>query len=210
MPVSSQPGWQRQRRQNILDAAAQLFGRAAYDAVQMDEVARAAGIGKPTLYRYFPSKDELFLEVFDEALRRLEERLEASRAATATPPEMLRAMIRLTVESLGEHIASLRLLTGEHSSLAERWRLLFRQRRRPLVESFRAVLAAGIDGGYFRPLDTDIVPALIIGMIRGGLMGVPDVPRERVVEAALSLVLQGCQAQAAPGQQQARRVARGE
>ena len=64
------------RRAAILAAATKLFGRGSYDVVQMDDVARAAGIGKPALYRYFPSKEELFLEVSDRALGELAQSLE--------------------------------------------------------------------------------------------------------------------------------------
>ena len=59
-------------RARIVAEATKLFGGATYDAVQMSDVAAAAGIGKPSLYRYFPSKDELFLEIFDAALGELE------------------------------------------------------------------------------------------------------------------------------------------
>ena len=41
--------WRSERRHHILTAAKELFSQANYDSVQMDGIARAAGIGKPTL-----------------------------------------------------------------------------------------------------------------------------------------------------------------
>jgi hypothetical protein len=86
---------------------------------------------------------------------------------------------------------SLRLLTGEQPDLVDRWRVLFRGRRRPIQDALRAVLVAGIANGEFRDVDPDVVPALLLGMIRGGVMGA-DVPRVRLARAAVDLVLHGC------------------
>ncbi|MET7896561.1 TetR family transcriptional regulator [Streptomyces mirabilis] len=60
------------RRARILRAAAQLGATRGYDGVQMQDVAKKAGVALGTLYRYFPSKTQLFLavmaeEVFDRA-----------------------------------------------------------------------------------------------------------------------------------------------
>lgn len=48
------------RTRRILDGALKVFAEAGYSGTTMDAVAAAAGLSKPTLYQYFPSKDELF------------------------------------------------------------------------------------------------------------------------------------------------------
>lgn len=53
------------RAQAILAAAARVFARRGLESCTMDEIAREAGVAKGTLYLYFPSKQELFLAVFD-------------------------------------------------------------------------------------------------------------------------------------------------
>ncbi len=45
--------------------------------------------------------------------------------------------------------------------------------------------------GDFRPLDLEVTPALILGMIRGGLIAAPGTARDRLAEAAIDLVLRG-------------------
>jgi len=185
MALSAEPAWRTERRTRILAAAAELFAQRAYDAVQMEDIARRAGIGKPTLYRYFSSKDELFLTILDEALTHLQRQLSMALEAPLTPAESLAHMVDALVDVLSGQIAALRLLTGEHSQLAERWRGVFRSRRRPVLESLRTVLVRGIENREFRPLDLDLVPAMIIGMIRGGLMAVGEAARERLPQEAL-------------------------
>jgi AcrR family transcriptional regulator len=97
------PDWRQRRRADIVRAAADLFGRRGYSGVQVDDVARAAGVGKPTLYRYFPSKEELFLHVFSEALAGLEADLDViGREAGSRRAALLALIIRLDDVLAGE------------------------------------------------------------------------------------------------------------
>ena len=145
----------------MLEAASGLFGTSGYDAVQMDDVARAAGVGKPTLYRYFGSKEELFLEVLGEVLQQLELRLEEVAARPLPPPESLALMMRTLVDTLARHTEPLRLIAGDNPGLAHRLRAAFRNRRRPILEVLRQVLERGMANGDFRRLDLEVTPALL-------------------------------------------------
>jgi AcrR family transcriptional regulator len=53
------------RRTAILEAAAEVFSQKGYAATRIIEVARAAQVGKGTIYEYFPSKEALFFAVFE-------------------------------------------------------------------------------------------------------------------------------------------------
>ncbi|WP_371661542.1 TetR family transcriptional regulator [Streptomyces sp. NBC_00280] len=63
----------QQTYQNVSDIAIRLFLAKGFDAVSVAEIAAAAGISKPTLFRYFPAKEDLVLHRFadheDEAAR---------------------------------------------------------------------------------------------------------------------------------------------
>jgi AcrR family transcriptional regulator len=58
-PASLPPG-QQERRERIVQAAISLLERGEYDAIQMRDVAREAGVALATLYRYFTSKEHLY------------------------------------------------------------------------------------------------------------------------------------------------------
>src|ERR1700761_5947930 len=88
--------WREKRRRNILAAAEDLFARSSYDAVQMDDIARHANVGKPTIYRYFSSKDELFLAVFRSALEQLQQQLSAVLTANHRPAMALEETFRIS------------------------------------------------------------------------------------------------------------------
>ena len=53
------------RREAILDAATEVFGRLGFEATRMEDVAKAAGIAKGLLYKHFSSKDALFQALID-------------------------------------------------------------------------------------------------------------------------------------------------
>ncbi|NEQ54710.1 MAG: helix-turn-helix transcriptional regulator, partial [Leptolyngbya sp. SIO3F4] len=55
-----------ERRDAILGAAADLFAEYEYEALSLNGIAEAAGISKPSVYRYFSSKEEIFLVILTE------------------------------------------------------------------------------------------------------------------------------------------------
>src|SRR3954451_1459274 len=54
-----------ERRELILTAAGRLFGKRGYSRVTLDEIAAAAGVTKPMLYRHFDSKKALYLALLE-------------------------------------------------------------------------------------------------------------------------------------------------
>jgi AcrR family transcriptional regulator len=184
-----EPSWREKRRGKILAAARRLFARTPYELVQMDDVAASAQVGKSTLYRYFPSKDELYLEVcalaFDELALNF-------RAAAALPPsQALSKMIRALIDVLASQVASLRLLSGERAPVAEGWRRLYYLQRRAIIDAFRHVLAFGVERGDFRAMDVELTAQLVVGMVRGGLAMVGSSNRDSMTGLTLGIILNG-------------------
>ena len=81
-------------RQRILDTAYELFSRRGIRGVGVDEVIERAGVAKATLYRHFPSKDDLVLEFLEQREQRwTKEWVEAeARRRGSTPEEQLLAI----------------------------------------------------------------------------------------------------------------------
>jgi AcrR family transcriptional regulator len=186
--TSPRRDWRQERRHKILNAAAELFGAQPYDSVQMRDVAARAEVGKPTLYRYFPSKEELFLEVFKSGLDRLEAEIGEILAAKDEPRKSLERLLHALLDALGGQVAALRLLTDDQSTVMRRWRNEFRRRRRPIVDAARQILEAGVASGDFRAIDLEAVPSMLIGIVRGGLIGAQGMPYERFGSAMIDLV----------------------
>jgi AcrR family transcriptional regulator len=178
------------RRQAIIAAGQRLFSRGPFESVPMDAIAAAAGVGKPTLYRYFPSKEDLYLAVCAEGFRVLQDRI-AAAAEGANPPEALRGIIAAISMVLADQLETMSFLGFAGHGLSDRWRSLYRSRRKQLTASVRRVLAAGIRRSDFHNLDLDIVPGLLLGTIRGGLIDAEGIGRERLIETMTQFILDG-------------------
>src|SRR5215210_9407513 len=79
-------------RERILETAYELFSRRAIRDVGVDEVIKQAGVAKATLYRHFPSKDDLviaFLERREERWTLAWVEKEARRRASTTEEQLL-------------------------------------------------------------------------------------------------------------------------
>src|SRR6266446_10681580 len=88
------PALAERRREEILDAAARLFAERGYADTDTQVLIDDLGVGKGTLYRYFPSKRELFLAAADRVMRQLRERIDGRIKDIADPLEQIAEAIR--------------------------------------------------------------------------------------------------------------------
>jgi TetR/AcrR family transcriptional regulator, cholesterol catabolism regulator len=90
---------QRARRDEIIRVAMQLLEQRDYDRIQIREVAEAAGVALGTLYRYFPSKEQLYAHVLVSWSESFDTRVRAEASRTATDADRLRAVLRRAVRA---------------------------------------------------------------------------------------------------------------
>jgi AcrR family transcriptional regulator len=157
--------WREERRGRILEAAGRVFAARSFRDASMDEIAQEAAVGKPTLYRYFPSKDELFVAVFVEALNELEARLDRALDPEAGIEAQLVALVRELVPMFRHHLAPLPVPDGKAAAADQSRRRIFRERRARVAAYFTAAIEAGMRRGEVRPLDAARVGRLVIGLV---------------------------------------------
>jgi AcrR family transcriptional regulator len=108
-PTAAQQGERAdaaRNRQRVLSAAARLFAEARGGEITMEEIASAAGVGKGTLYRRYPSVAAIAVALLDEHERELQERLlrgPPPLGPGAPPAERLAAFYRAMVRLLERH-----------------------------------------------------------------------------------------------------------
>lgn len=83
---------------SITDVAFGVFAERGFDAASMDDVARAAGITKASIYHHVPSKEALLARGLDRALDALFAVLEEPAARTGSPGERFAAIVRRVAE----------------------------------------------------------------------------------------------------------------
>ncbi len=115
-----------ERRAQILEAANHLFAEHAFEELSMREIAQAAGISKPLLYHYFPSKIELFKAAVAEHAAELQALIAPS--GDGTPLEQLSAGLDAYLAWISEHSRTWEKLLQSAATIPE---------ARDLVEGFR-------------------------------------------------------------------------
>ena len=138
----------RQRRDLILEAAGRLFGEHGYDGTRLDDIAAAAGVTKPVLYRHFDEKTALYLALLERHRDDLGSFADAI-PATGTLEQRLRAVLDVWLSYVEAH--------------AYAWRMLFRDTGGgPRVQAFRLEVqgrARVTLAGLIRSLGGHSIPA---------------------------------------------------
>jgi AcrR family transcriptional regulator len=84
------------RRDTILEAALEVFGASSFASATTAEIARAAGVSEPILYRHFPSKKALYIACLEQSWERL--RAAWEDAISGSPPgDALTAVSQATI-----------------------------------------------------------------------------------------------------------------
>ena len=169
-----------------LDATAALVREHGLASVTMSQIAAAAGIGRATLYKYFPDVEAILVAWHDRHITRHLRQLAEARDAAAGPAGRLEAV--LTAFALIQHqhhdteLPVALLHRGEHVARAQ-------QQLRDLVSD---LLAAGAQAGVVR---TDIAPGELASYCLHALTGAGSLPSEAAVRRLLGVTMSGLRPQ---------------
>jgi AcrR family transcriptional regulator len=133
----------QRNRERILEVAKKAFTKSGADT-SLDDIAKEANVGPGTLYRHFPTREELLQAVYRSELEKLAA-AEQKLAQTMTPIEALRAWLLLFVDAIAakQLIASaLNTLVGDHKKVFAASYLQMQEAVRSLVK--RAIKSGDI------------------------------------------------------------------
>lgn len=152
-------------REEILVAAAQIFSQKGFHATSMADIAQAVNLQKASLYHHITSKQELLLEMLDQALDLLIERMEAVMSRPLPPDEMLR-------QAMGEYLATLlghrdlaAVLLLEYRSLEPEFHARHIPRRDRYERLWRDLVSQGMDAGLFCCIDPAMATRALLGVM---------------------------------------------
>jgi AcrR family transcriptional regulator len=157
-PPKRKPRADAQRnRERILEVAKEAFTRSGANA-SLDDIAKEAGVGPGTLYRHFPTREELLQAVYRSEMEKLAA-AERKFAQSKPPLEALRAWLLLFVDAIAakELIApALNTLVGDHKKV-------FAASYAKIHEAIHALVKRAIKSGDIRKdLDpSDLLRALV-------------------------------------------------
>mgnify|MGYP001340775945 CR=1 FL=1 len=185
---------QMRRRREIFNASVHLFLSKGFNETSMREIAEAAGVGKSTLYDYFPSKDHVLLSYVEEELQALTATLQAIAAQEIGAEERLRHMVFTYMEYLAANEDFYTRLSSQVQRLALESLERIQRKRHALQDVLRQVVEDGIHEGCFRPVDSLLATRVILTALTPAVYATrPSGSRSHMMEEAFSLLLRGLQ-----------------
>ncbi len=191
-----------ERRNNLLAVATTLFLSNGYEATSLENIAKAAGASKTTIYRNFGDKADLFGIIFNRFIEPIWPTLVNVCIEGKSPREVLSAfghqMVSTTILN-PDGIAFMRLIYRESPRFPELTRI-FGETERTTINVVAGYLRLATQQKLLRLTDPDWAASQFLELIWGilsrrlliGTISFPDeTERQRVVESAVALFLNG-------------------
>ena len=155
-------------RDKILEVAEALFARSGFSGVGLREVAAGVELSKSSLFHHFSSKLELYDAVLSRVLARIDAHVRPVLEAPGTARERLEGALGALIDALAEHSTTARLLLR---ALVEDTLPAPEAQESPpieealsvLIQSFEALVRAGIESGEFRSVSVPDATQTVIG-----------------------------------------------
>ncbi len=195
--MSPRPDVSEERKDQILDAASEVFAAKGVHEARMDDIVQESGLSKGSLYWYFKSKDEIIIGIFERLFSR--EFADLTNLVSDESPAADR-LIRYTERAIKDIFRLLPFapIAYEFLSLAFR-RKYFREAFKVYLNAHMDILVPiiqqGVDSGEFRSVDANET-AIAIGAIFEGtlLLWVYDhslVKPDEHILSGIKLIIQG-------------------
>lgn len=154
------------KREEILAAAGAEFAERDFHEVLMDDVSARAGVGKGTLYRYFPTKEELFVATVFRGIDEFHEQFLRLFEQDAPLDTILGGAVARMLEYFSGRREFLTLIQRYEHRLpradAESWQ----QRRDDARRAIAAALGREARTGTLRAIDAKLCAEMLLGMVR--------------------------------------------
>lgn len=139
---------QTRRRTEILEEAKSVFAERGFADTDVQVVADRLGVGKGTVYRYFPSKEELFLAAVDLAMTKLRGEVDEAAGRAEIPLDRLAAGVKAYLAFFDAQPEVVELLIQERAHFRDRKQPTYFQHRDaslgPWKELFRGLIKQGV------------------------------------------------------------------
>ena len=181
-------------REEILNAAAQVFSQKGFHAASMQDIAEAVNLQKGSLYHHVTSKQEILALLLDQALDLLIERMEAVSAQPLPTAVKLRLAIADYLTTILEKKELSAVLLLEHRSLDPELAARHNLGRDRFEGLWRQLVRQGMQEGVFTCLDPVMTVMAIMGAINWTITWYrPDGPLTpaQIAEQFADLILSG-------------------
>jgi AcrR family transcriptional regulator len=186
-------------RKNIMTSALDLFSKNGYDATGVAEICKLSGVSKGAFYHHFPTKQAVFVSLFEEWLAGLKTDLMAAEGSYATIPEQLigmSGMFQSIFQMAGGRLPMFLEFWLHAMRDPEIWNMTI-QPYRQYRDYFAELFNRGIQEGSLETVEVDaasrVLVALAVGVLLQGLLDPEEGQWDQVVKKGIEYMLVGIQ-----------------
>jgi AcrR family transcriptional regulator len=198
---------QQRRREEILAAATTFFARHGYQNADIEVLAEEIGIGKGTIYRYFPTKDKLFRSALQRGLDALHASIAAEKRALLAQGlgDELDAIVRAVIAYFAyfdQHPEIIELMVLDRAEFKGRGKPTYFAHRDTYLGPFQQRLRTLMADGVIRRMDAATITSCLGMLMYGALVTHPFISGRGGLAAqargVLDVVLDGIRAKTPP------------
>jgi AcrR family transcriptional regulator len=198
--MSPRPNVSDERKNQIINAAEDVFTQKGFNEARMDDIAEETGLSKGTLYLYFKSKDDLIIAILDRMFQREFKQFESLNSTEVSATDAIWKITDLLTKDI---LSFQRLIPIVYQFLALAFRNKYVQKALKkyinlYIDMLVPIIQHGIDSGEFRKVDVREVAIAMGAMIEGTLLlWVYDkslVEPNYHIRSGMKLLLEGVQA----------------
>jgi len=155
------------RQEEILDAAAKFFASHGYSEANVQELADVLQVGKGTIYRYFPTKEAMFLAAVDRMMQNLTAAIDAIMERVADPLDQMVGVFNTYLAFFSEHPEATELLIQERAHFKDRDKPTYFAYRETNMQRRKEYVRSLISEGRFRDIPVDRIGDVIGDLLYG-------------------------------------------
>ncbi|HXG91922.1 MAG TPA: CerR family C-terminal domain-containing protein [Blastocatellia bacterium] len=152
-------------RAKIISAAQELFAVRGYDGAAIRDIARAAGVNAAMIHYYFGNKEGLYHTILNSAAAEVRARMIEETGGSHTAEQRLKSFVRAYATYIFGHPNLARILHREFLSGGKHIKEIAQQQYLTNYMLMREGLRAGVRAKELRPIDLDLAPISLIGMV---------------------------------------------
>jgi len=190
------PELESRRKAQILDVAARVFATYGFANTQVQTIANHLGVGNGTIYRYFPTKDQLFLAAVERGLKELEAEMDRILESPRDPLELLPEAIRGYFGFFRRRPEMAELFIQERAAFPQHHRpIYFAQHASEHADKHTPFFRRLMETGRVRPIPLErlfaVVGDLLYGTIIANLLSGRPADPEAQARDVLDVILNG-------------------
>lgn len=186
---------QEQRRKEIFDASVHLFFERGFNETPMHEIAKAAGVGKSTLYDYFKSKDDILISYFENEIEKITANAQKIIQQDLSATEKLRQIMEMHLTYLVDKKLFYLKLSVEAQRLALESQQQIQIARHAYQDMIRTLIEEGIQKDEFREINPLFAARTIFTLLSTAVFTTrPTGTSEEMLQEALGIFFQGIEA----------------